>query len=397
MNKLEWDNPVRRQVFSLPGLVEEQLQSAFGPGLKELISMAELFDVRKIILTGAGDSYAAAIAMAPVIEKYCDCFGVQVMRAIEFTRFLSKGDIGIGEPNSPLVVAISAGGGTARIVEVLKKANQVGAFSVLLTNKADSAAAKEAKRVYLLHTPSLPGNDSPGLRSYFASQIGLIALAVRMGHVRGTLPPTAPGQFQAAVLDYVRRYEGAALEAIDDQMFALAEKWKEFERFDFVGDGVEYGSAFFGAAKFLECHGAAVSVDDSEDWCHVNYFVKNPETVGTVILADVDSPSYGRIVETANSARRIGRPVLVVTNGEGRAFDEGVEVCVLPKTPEGFSFLMPLMDFVPAAILAGYLAALKGEPFFRRFRLPDGEIVTDTPFANRETWTLSSSKIEIYE
>lgn len=397
MNKLEWDNPIRRQVFSLPELLEEQLKSAFGPGLKELISMAEFFDVRKIILTGAGDSYAAALAMAPVIEKYCDCFGVQVMRAIEFTRFLSKGDIGIGEPNSPLVIAISAGGGTARMVEVLKKANQLGAFSVLMTNKADSAAAREAKRIYVLQTPSLPGNDSPGLRSYFASQIGLIALAVRMGHVRGTLAPTAPARFKNAVTDYVKSFEGEVLETIDNQMFALASKWKAFERFDFVGDGVEYGSAFFGAAKFLECNGAAVSVDDSEDWCHINYFVKNPETVGTVIMADVDSPSYGRIVETVNSAHRIGRPVLVVTNGEGQSFDEGVEVCVLPKTPEGFSFLTPLMDFIPASILAGYLAALNGEPFFRRFKLPDGELVTDTPFANRDCMTLGNSKIEIYE
>ena len=119
MNKLDFDNPIRQQTFSLTDLVEAQLEGCFGPGLKELMSMAEIFDARKIILTGCGDSYGAAIAMAPVIAKYCDCFGVQAMRTVEFTRFLSKADIGIGEPNSPLVIAISAGGGTARICEAL--------------------------------------------------------------------------------------------------------------------------------------------------------------------------------------------------------------------------------------------------------------------------------------
>lgn len=397
MNKLDFDNPIRRQVFSLPELVEEQLAACFGPGLRELISMAEIFDARKIILTGCGDSYAAALAMAPVIEKYCDCFGVQVMRAVEFTRFLPKEDIGIGEPNSPLVIVISAGGSTARVVEALEKANKVGAFSILLTNKAESPAAKAARRVYLMHTPSLPGNDTPGLRSYFASQVGLIAFASRMGHVRGTLPPTGPEDFRAAILQYVKSYRGEVLERIDDQMFRIARRWKDFERFDFIGDGVEYGSAFFGAAKFLECNGCAVSVDDSEDWCHVSFFLRDPGTVGTVIMADRRSPSYSRVVETANSANLLGRPVLVVTNGGAEDFDRGIEVCTLPDTPEGYGWLMPLMDYVPASLLAGYITVLSGEPFFRIVRVPEGTFVQDSPFANRSVMTLNTSRIEIYE
>lgn len=397
MNKSEFNNPIRRQVFSLPDLVEEQLTACFGHGLKELISMAEIFDARKIILTGAGDSYAAAIAMAPVIEKYCDCFGVQVMRAVEFCRFLPTADIGIGEPNSPLVIAISAGGGTSRVVEVLEKAAKVGAFPILLTNNPNSKAAQAAKRVYVMETPSLPGNDSPGLRSYFASELGLIAFASRMGHVRGTLPPTGPAQFKKAILDYVKSYEGEVLERIDEQMFRIAQTWKDFERFDFIGDDVEFGSAFFGAAKFLECNGCAVTVDDSEDWCHINYFMKDPQTIGTVIMADKHSPSFGRIIETANSAHSIGRPVLVVTNCADKVFADGVEVCVLPETPEGFEWLMPLMDYAPASILAGYITTLSGEPFFRRLNVTTGEMVEDTPFANRECFTMGNSKIEIYE
>lgn len=395
MNKLDFDNPIRRQTFSLTDLVEAQLEGCFGPGLKELMSMAEIFDARKIILTGCGDSYGAAIAMVPVIAKYCDCFGVQAMRTVEFTRFLSKADIGIGEPNSPLVIAISAGGGTARICEALEKANQVGAFSILLTNNGESRAAKAAKRVYVVGTPPFP-NDHPGLRSYFGSLVGLIAFASRMGHVRGTLPPTGPAQFKKAITDYVKSYEGV-MERIDDQMFALAQRWQAFERFDFIGDDVEYGSAFFGAAKFLECNGCTVSVDDSEDWCHINYFIKNPETIGTVFMADRHAPSFGRVVESANSAHRIGRPVLVVTNADAELFDEGVEVCRLPDTPAGYEWLMPLMDYAPASILAGYVTTLKGEPFFRRALLPDGTPDPANPFANRECYTMSSSKIELYE
>ena len=167
MKSEQFDNPIRRQVFDLPGLTQVQLESCFGHGLKELMTMAEIFDARKIILTGCGDSYAAAVAMAPVVERYCDCFGVQAMRAIDFTRFLPKDQIGIGEPNSPLVIAISAGGGTARICEVLEKANAVGAFSILMTN-----------------------NRSPGRPSWPS---GSTAWAHRISRIRGrACGPTLP-------------------------------------------------------------------------------------------------------------------------------------------------------------------------------------------------------------
>lgn len=394
MNKCDYDNFIRRQVMSLPELVEEQLKGCFGPGLRDLMIMAEIFDARKIILTGCGDSYAAAIAMAPVIEKYCDCFGVTVMRAVEFTRFLSKSEIGIGEPNSPLVIVISAGGGTARVCEALEKANEVGAFSILLTNRPESRAAKVAKRVFTVGTPPFP-NDAPGLRSYFGSLVGLIAFASRMGHVRGTLPPTGPAEFQNAIRAYVGAV-GEHLEQIDDQMFALAQKWQNFTRFDFIGDDVSYGSAFFGAAKFLECNGCSVTVDDSEDWCHINYFLKDPESIGTVVMADRHAPSFGRIQETVASAVRIGRPVLVVTNAEADAFEAGAEVCRLPDAPEGYEWLMPLMDYVPASLLAGYITKLQGVPFFRRELLPNGEPDPANPFANRDCYTMGNSKIEIY-
>lgn len=377
MNKLDFDNPIRQQTFSLTDLVEAQLEGCFGPGLKELMSMAEIFDARKIILTGCGDSYGAAIAMAPVIAKYCDCFGVQAMRTVEFTRFLSKADIGIGEPNMPLVIAISAGGGTARICEALEKANQVGAFSILLTNNGRVPRRKGGKAGLCGGHPPFP-NDHPGLRSYFGSLVGLIAFASRMGHVRGTLPPTGPAQFKKAITDYVKSYEGV-MERIDDQMFALAQRWQAFERFDFIGDDVEYGSAFSGRPSSSSATAAPCRWTTRRTGATSTTSSRTPRPSGTVFMADRHAPSFGRVVESANSARRIGRPVLVVTNADAKLFDEGVEVCRLPDTPAGYEWLMPLMDYAPASILAGYVTTLKGEPFFRRALLPDGTPDRRTP------------------
>ena len=391
MKNIQCDNPIRRQVFNLPNIVEAQLEACFGSGLRELMTMAEIFDVRKIILTGCGDSYAAAIAMAPVVEKYCDCFGVQVMRAIDFTRFLSKNEIGIGEPNSPLVIAISAGGSTARICEALKKANEVGAFSILMTNNSESRAAMLAKRVYCLNILGISDKGSD-VQSYFASLIGLLSFANRFGHVRGTLPPMASSAFQAAVRDCVMSF-AKSLDTIDAQMYELAQRWKDFERFDFIGDDAELSSALFGAAKFLEANGCCVSVDDSEDWCHINYFLKEPDTVGTIVIADRNSPAYDRERETIRSAVAIGRPVLVVTNGDPEDFVSKAIVCQIPETPDGYEWLLPLVDYIPLSLLAGYVAELQTETSSRFQKTPD----LNSNFCEQSLMTIDSSKIEIFD
>lgn len=394
MNRSEFDNNIRKQIMSLPELVNTQLAECFGEKLKNLMTMAEIFDTRRIILTGCGDSYAAAITMAPVIERYCDCFGVKVMRTIEFTRFLEKKDIGIGEPNSPLVIAISASGNSARICEALQKANEVEAFSILMTNNPVSKAAKIAKRVYTMGTPVFP-NDFPGLRSYFASLIGLIALASRYGHVRGTLPPTTNEDFQTAIISYITDYADK-MERIDQQMFALAQKWSNFSKFDFIGDNQEYGSALFSAAKFIECCGSYATAEDSEDWCHINYFLRDASQTGTIVMANPNAPSFGRIRETIASAAKIGRPVLVVSSADPEIFHSGAEVCQLPSTPKGYEWLQPLMDYIPAALLSGYHSVLQNESFFRRYTSSDGEVIPNNPFANPDCYTLNTSNIEIY-
>ena len=395
MDKLNYDNPIRRQVLSLPELVDIQLERCFsGEKLHQLMSIAEIFDARQILLTGAGDSFAAAGAAVPVLQKYCGVFHCEAVDVMEFTRFMQSSSIGAGEPNNPFVIIISANGGTARIAEALEKAAQVGAFPILVTNNPESRAAKTAKRVFAMDTPRIE-NDFPGLRSYFASQIGLFSIACRMGHVRGMLPPSAPAEFQSAIRAYVKSF-APVMEGIDDQMFEIAQKWHGFERFDFIGDGQGLYSALFGLEKFMECTGAYCAHDDSEDWCHINFFLKDAATVGTVVFADKNQPSFNRIQETVWSACEIGRPTVVITNAEPSAFSPKAEVCVIPAAETGYEWLSPLMDIAPVSLLAGYCAALDGQRFFRGFDLKTGIWDRSGPHHQDGVSTMGNSKIEIF-
>ncbi|MGI5888131.1 MAG: hypothetical protein ACOX6J_01980 [Oscillospiraceae bacterium] len=397
MDKTKFTSPIREEVLSLPELSDASTERCFGSEkLKGLMPISEIFDVRKIIVTGAGDSWVAGGAMLPVMKKYCDAMQVSVYNPIQFSRFVTKGDIGIGEPNSPLAIGISVGGGTARVAEVLEKANAIGACSMLITNNPESRCAKIAKKVFYVETPEYPYDKMihPNIRSYFASMTALAALSCRFGHVRGLLPPTAEDDFKNAIRTYCHSWD-PVMDSIDTQMFELAQKWCRFEKFDFIGCETQLYSAIFGLEKFYESCGTICNYDDPEDWCHIDFFCKDPETIGTVFHVDKDSPSLSRVKETVASAVSIGRPTLVVTNSDDE-FAEGAEVVRIPKAPEGYEWVMPLMEYVPDALLAGYCATLGGRKNFVQYDPMTKEYDKESLHSKPNAMTIGTSEVQIH-
>lgn len=363
MEKVSFDNPLRQQCMSLPALAAPQLEGV-RKGLAEAFREGELRQIRRVILTGCGDSYVAGIAAVPAFRKFAGKFGsnFEAVRAIDAARYLTFDP---KQSSATLVVGISCSGGPARIQEILRRANHYGCMTLALTNNPQSPAALEANHRLIVHTPDFP-NASPGLRNYYASLTGLYLLAAALGEATGC---SAPGT-QDAMAQAIETYTAAwadKLEAMDDQMFALAQTWKDFESYDFIGDDIQYASAFFMGAKIVEVAGKMYNTDDSEDWCHVGFFQAHPEKIGTVLAADKNANDRSRIGETVKQAAGIGRPVLLIANGTKEDFGitQEINLCTVPEAPEGYEFLLPLMNYVPGALLAGYLSTMTGEPFFR--------------------------------
>lgn len=382
MNRTRINSALVNQCLSIPALCTDQI-AGVKKGL-EAIPNEVLKKCRKIIITGCGDSYVAAKAAISAFKKFGGQFGNDFLydRAINVARYMN---FDLRYSDSTLVVVVSCSGGPARIKEVLERANHYGCHTLAVTNNPESPAARTAEYSLVVGTPDFP-NANPGLRNYYASLVGLYMLAAKFGEVNGISPVNTLSNLEKAISDYSGAYE-PILERIADQMFELAKDWKDYTSYDFIGDDIEYCSAFFSAAKMVEVVGSITNVDDSEDWCHVSYFQKNPNCIGTMIVADKLANDRSRIGETVKQAAGIGRPVVLVANGTKEDFDivADVAVCTVPEAPEGFEFLLPMMDYLPGAILAAYISALKEEPYFR-----GGGV-----WANSEAQTIRSSKIEI--
>ena len=363
MDKLNFDNPLRQQCLSVPSLYADQL-AGVRKGLENALTRDELKQIRRVIVTGCGDSYVAALASIPAFKKFAGKFGsnFKYARAIDVTRYM---EFDTRYSANTLVVGVSCSGGPARVQEALRRANHYGCMTLAVTNNPTSPAATEAKRALIVGTPAFP-NASPGLRNYYASLTGLYMLAAALGEATGCSKPGTVDALAEAIETYTKAYADK-MEAIDDQMFELAKTWKDCKAYDYIGDDIQYATAFFCGAKVVEVAGKMTHTDDSEDWVHVGFLQKEPHKVGTLIVGDKKANNVSRIAETVKQAAGVGRPVLFVANGTKEDFGitADIAVCTVPEAPEGYEWLLPLMNYLPGSILAGYISRMTEEPFFR--------------------------------
>lgn len=364
MDKLTYDNPLRRQCMSIPDLCEDQINGVL-KGIAGTIPPEVIKQCRRVIVTGCGDSYLAARACIPAFHKFNNAFGnnFDYMRCIEVSRLA---DFDPRYASATLVVGVSASGGPRRVSEALQRARHYGCKTLALTNKPESPAAQAAEYSLIVNTPAFP-EASPGLRNYYASLCGLYGLAAYMGECKGLSPKGTVDGLMSAIREFTGSY-AKVLDSIDSQIFELANAWKGFKKFESVADDINYSSAYFIGAKFVEVCGIMTATMDAEDWCHVNFFAHDPEITGTIVVASKGENDRSRIAETIHQMRGVGRPVLLIADGGKADFgyeDEGVAVVTVPECPVGYEFMGPLLNYLPGSILASYVSKLIDEPYFR--------------------------------
>ncbi|NMD37194.1 MAG: sugar isomerase, partial [Christensenellaceae bacterium] len=88
MEKNKFDSALRRQVLSLPQLMKEQYMD-LEPKTRTVLSTPEIFNIQRIVLTGCGDSYAAALVSKHAFEKYAK-IRTEVVTTIDLARAYEK-------------------------------------------------------------------------------------------------------------------------------------------------------------------------------------------------------------------------------------------------------------------------------------------------------------------
>ena len=238
-------------------------------------------------------------------------------------------------PGNPLLICISASGGVARTREALGVGKEAGATTLALTANTQSPLASISDLVLDCSVPEY--DHAPGVISYRASMIALYLIAIRLAEVRAKITQdqaSALRQQLASIGDAVE----ATIEGCRDKVLGVVKATRNHKNFVFVGDGPNYSTALFGAAKLLEAAGRHAMGQDTEEWAHLQYFA-NADTDTPTFVISPGARGHNRIAEILDPMSRVGRySVGIVPEGDD-VVGPNVDV-VLPvsgSVPEMFS------------------------------------------------------------
>lgn len=347
------------QIQSLPALIRDETES-LDHRVRHLLDHNEILSTKRIVTTGCGDSYMAGLATELAFEELAG-IPTEPMTAMQYARYGA-----IYQPKSfprnPLTFAISVSGTVSRTREAVAIARAEGALTVAITANPDAPLAQMAEKMLDCSVPD--SEFSPGVRSYRVSLMALYLVAIRFAEVYARLTQDEAHALRSKLKNTADAIE-ATIEAVNGRCRELAEAVAEHKNFVFTGDGPNYPTALFAAAKVLEAAGRHAIGQESEEWAHLQYFI-NVDTDTPTFVISPGGRGHKRVGELMEAINRVGRTVIAIVPdgdevvGPHAAWD-------LPVVGEVSELFSPMVYPVATELFAAHLSDVVGEPFFRNF------------------------------
>lgn len=351
------ENAMIAQVLSLPEMIRTEFD-ALDEQIRLLVSHQASSPIKRVIITGCGDSHMAGLAAELAFEQLAG-IPTEPMRAMKAGRYASP-YVMSHHQNNPLIIGISVSGTVARTREALGLFASHGYPTMAITGNPQSPLAQLADQVVDCTIPEYP--FAPGVRNYRMSLLALYLLAIRLGEVQGRYSHEEAARLRQALRGTAEAIE-ATIERVAGETQQLAKALAGEKSFIYVGDGPNLASALFGAAKVIEAAGRHAMGQESEEWVHLQFFSTVEMATPTFLL----SPGYrghDRVGDLMAPLKRIGRTTIAIVPEGDRVVGPAADwvLPVVGQIPEAFT---PMVYPVATELFAAHLSDVVGEPFFR--------------------------------
>jgi len=345
-----------KQIHDLPTVMREQVRP-IDRQVRTVLSPLEFLSVRRVHLTGDGDSYhavrAAELAFEEIAEMVCEPLSAQ--RFLDYRAPFLKS----WAPHDNLLLAVSAGGRTERGVQAIERARSNGATTVAITGTPESPFVQAADRAVLVDLPDF--GHSPGIRTYNASLIGLLLLAIRIGEIKDRYHQMSANAMREELIALGSVMQ-ATIAACDSPAREAAEAFKDAPTHLYLGSGPSYGTALFSAAKVVEAASEFAFGQDLEEWAHVENLAY-PDDMPTFVIAP-PGRSYWRAVKLAETAKQRGRRVVAVVREGDDEIAQHADF-VLPVVGDVREAFSPLVYHIGPDLYAAHLTAALGRKVYQ--------------------------------
>jgi glucosamine--fructose-6-phosphate aminotransferase (isomerizing) len=316
-------------------------------------------DIKRIYITGSGDSYCASWFGSNLVSKWRPEFYIQHYAPFEFVNYLNPKHL-----KKSVVIGISVSGNTPRVVEAIRFAKKHNAQTIGITDNPQGKVAQESD--FTLYTHTSPPETletssyvSEGAKNYVGYHHDVAQTKTYLANLA----------VQSVFLAYLSQEEKSTLNQVK-QAFQLVKKAADqrnyflnifnnlnstVDNIIFVSSGPNGPTGLFGAYKMYEftLNGFAC---DIEEYCHTKYFITTDKSL--VIFIASDSFSLDRILEIEPVIRNIINAETIILANSNLVNTKAAHY-ILIETPK-VGVLSPLVYTIPIEFFSYSIARNKG-------------------------------------
>jgi glucosamine--fructose-6-phosphate aminotransferase (isomerizing) len=304
--------------------------------LKKLGEFLRRKDIDLIVVVARGSSDNASLFGRYLLEITCG-IPVSLSAPSVFTLYNAKLNL-----KRALVIGVSQSGEGTDINTVLESAKSSGAFTLGITNEADSTMAKITDETLLIHA----GREKSvaATKTYTGQMLHFYMLASVL----------ASEESKKLEFEKIPDFSAAALK-LEPEIEKIVGRYTFMENCVVVGRGLNYGNSYELALKLMESCYVVAERFSSADFFHGPLAIV--ERRFPVIMFAPDGVTKKSSIDLLKQLKELHADSFSITNDKETASLSSLSLMMPPEIDE---FLSPIPFIIPAQLFAAHLAKAKG-------------------------------------
>lgn len=342
--KAGFEHYMLKEIYEQPTVLQNTFGSRFaanGMDVQLDLNLDPLaFD--RVVVTAAGTAYYSGMVGEYLIEKLAR-LPVDVEIASEFRYREPVLD------ERTLCIVVSQSGETIDTLEALREAQRQGAKSLAILNVKGSSISREVDDTLYIHAGPEIGVAST--KAYTAMVAAFELVAIWLGRARGTLDDTDA----ANLIHALRQTPGLLEDALQERehIAQVAERFKTYSDYLFLGRGINFPTALEGALKLKEI-----------SYIHAEAYATGEMKHGPIALIDDQMPVvavatastlYDKTVSNLQEVKARDGIVIALANHGDAQIEAHADVVM--RAPQTHELVSPLVNTVAMQLLAYETAA----------------------------------------
>ncbi len=328
-----------KEMYEQPAVIQQTLGGRLaGNGMDVQLDIGlDPNSIDRVIIAAAGTASYAGMVGEYLIEKLAR-LPVEVEVASEF-RYR---DPVVDERT--LCIVVSQSGETIDTLEALREAKRGGAKTLGIINSKGSTITREVDDTIYIHAGPEIGVAST--KAYMTMLAAFELLGIWLGRARGTLADADAKELIAALRQTPKLIEEALKNR--DEVAKIAEQFKNYKDYLFLGRGINFPSALEGALKLKEI-----------SYIHAEAYATGEMKHGPIALIDdqmpvvaiaTASPLYEKTVSNIQEVKARDGIVIAIANDGDTEIEKHADYVL--RVPETHELISPLVNVIPLQMLA---------------------------------------------